>query len=55
VTNEQKRELRWIMRNESHRTNRDIADDVDCAIATVRKYRHLAPKPAAMEGDGDGE
>ena len=39
MTNEQKSLLRWIMRNEAHRTDKDIADDVECAIGTVRKYR----------------
>jgi DNA-binding CsgD family transcriptional regulator len=44
VTNAQKSLLRWIMRNESHRTDRDIADDVECNVSTVKKYRRaLAP------------
>lgn len=44
MTNEQKSLLRWIIRNEAHRTDKDIADDVECNIATVKKYRKALTK-----------
>lgn len=44
MTNEQKGLLRWIIRNEGTRTDKDIADDVECTIGTVRKYRKALAK-----------
>lgn len=47
MTNAQKSLLRWIIRNGGKRTDKDIADDVECHVATVRKYRRaLAPEGA---------
>lgn len=45
MNNEQKRELHWIMRNEPWRDDNRIADDVECTLQTVKKYRKAcAPK-----------
>lgn len=39
MTNEQKRELRWLIRNEGDRSDERIAEIVDCSITTVKRYR----------------
>lgn len=39
MTNAQKGYLRSIMRKRDQRTDAEIAADVGCTIATVRKYR----------------
>lgn len=44
MTNAQKSLLRRIVQKEPHRTDKDIADDVECAIGTVKKYRKAFAK-----------
>lgn len=41
MTNDQKRELRQLLRAGDKRSDKAIADDVDCSAATVRKYRRI--------------
>lgn len=51
MTNNQKKHLRWIMRNEErNRHDLDIAEDVGCTIATVKKYRNaITPNKSRSE------
>lgn len=44
MTKADKAFLRWVMRNKPERTNKDIADDIGCTVATVRKYRRALVK-----------
>lgn len=39
MTNAQKRELRQCMREGDRRSDQAIADDVECSVGTVKKYR----------------
>lgn len=44
MTNAEKGYLRSIMRKRDPRSDKDIAEDVGCSIATVRKYRKVFAK-----------
>ncbi len=50
MTNEDKAELRWEVRNRPDRSDAEIARIVCCHVSTVRKYRQAfgkAPAPAS--------
>ena len=53
MTNEDKAELRWEVRNRPDRSDAEIARIVCCHVATVRKYRKVfAPIPPVKTGEG---
>jgi hypothetical protein len=48
MTNDDKADLRAIMKHKPHRyTDKEAADVCDCSVATARKYRRAFAKAAS--------
>jgi hypothetical protein len=53
VTNDQKNDLRWCVKNHPEWSDKRMADYAECAISTVRKYRAaLTERTKAPEQKG---
>lgn len=45
MTNKDKAFLRWLIRNQPHRSDEYMADECECSTQTVRRYRKaLSPQ-----------
>ena len=49
MTNDDKRELKRILRVEPERSNEDIQRQIGCSLATVKKYRRIFGTPLKAE------
>ena len=49
MTNEDKRELRRILRTDPDRSDSDIQRQIGCSLATVKKYRRAMLRFAKPE------
>lgn len=52
MTNEDKRDLRRLMRAGDSRSDKEIAQEFECSPTTVKRYRRALAPPVKIEGQG---